>query len=197
MQVEVAIRKEGNSRARAMSITTRLTLPWLAVSRRAPPLHGMAERRVGRACSPRVPWPGWASVVTMVLLQLGFLEAAVRARPRASYDQFDFDVVLISPRYEQLYDAGTFPAEPPATGRGPGRRSWTPGRSTSLSRCGRCPPSPLVPERDGHQAPGVRQTPVPPVSAGVRAPCSGQVSCWRSVSTWRSNPFRDPILRLG
>jgi len=46
----------------------------------------------------------------MVLLQLGFLEA-VRITAANNYEQLDFDVVLLSPRYEQFYAAGMFPLE--------------------------------------------------------------------------------------
>jgi putative ABC transport system permease protein len=49
---------------------------------------------------------GVGFVVTMVLLQLGFLQA-VRDTATNLYDTLDFDVALISPVYLQLYDAGT------------------------------------------------------------------------------------------
>lgn len=53
---------------------------------------------------------GIGFVVTMVLLQLGFLQA-VRDTATTLYDTLDFNVALVSPRYEQLYNAGTVPVE--------------------------------------------------------------------------------------
>src|SRR4051812_48814812 len=53
---------------------------------------------------------GVGFVVTMVLLQLGFLQA-VRDTATNLYDRLDFDVALVSPQYQQLYDAGTLPQE--------------------------------------------------------------------------------------
>ena len=53
---------------------------------------------------------GVAFSLTMVLLQLGFLEA-VKITASNNFDQLDFDVVLISPRYEQFYAPGVFPLE--------------------------------------------------------------------------------------
>ena len=46
----------------------------------------------------------------MVLLQLGFLEA-VKITASNNFDQLDFDIVLLSPRYEQFYAPGAFPLE--------------------------------------------------------------------------------------
>ena len=46
----------------------------------------------------------------MVLLQLGFLEA-VKITAANNFDQVNFDIVLLSPRYEQFYAAGFFPLE--------------------------------------------------------------------------------------
>src|SRR5947209_20315062 len=53
---------------------------------------------------------GVGFVVTMVLLQLGFLQA-VRDTATNLYDRLDFDVALVSPQYQQLYDPGTLPRE--------------------------------------------------------------------------------------
>ncbi len=53
---------------------------------------------------------GVAFSLTMVLLQLGFLEA-VKITASNNFDQVDFDVVLLSPRYEQFYAPGAFPLE--------------------------------------------------------------------------------------
>jgi putative ABC transport system permease protein len=48
---------------------------------------------------------GVAFSLTMVLLQLGFLEA-VKITATNNFEQLDFDVVLLSPRYEQFYGPG-------------------------------------------------------------------------------------------
>jgi putative ABC transport system permease protein len=53
---------------------------------------------------------GVAFSLTMVLLQLGFLEA-VKITAANNFEQVDFDIVLLSPRYEQFYAAGFFPRE--------------------------------------------------------------------------------------
>src|SRR5207249_3107158 len=53
---------------------------------------------------------GVAFSLTMVLLQLGFLEA-VKITAANNFDQIDFDIVLLSPRYEQFYASGFFPLE--------------------------------------------------------------------------------------
>ena len=53
---------------------------------------------------------GVAFSLTMVLLQLGFLEA-VSITAANNFDQADFDIVLISPRYEQFYAPGFFPLD--------------------------------------------------------------------------------------
>jgi putative ABC transport system permease protein len=46
--------------------------------------------------------------ITLVLLQLGFLEA-VRITATTVFDQLDFDVALLSPQYEQFFGPGSFP----------------------------------------------------------------------------------------
>jgi putative ABC transport system permease protein len=51
---------------------------------------------------------GVAFSITLVLLQLGFLEA-VRITARTVFDQLDFDVALLSPQYEQFFGPGSFP----------------------------------------------------------------------------------------
>ena len=53
---------------------------------------------------------GAAFSLTMVLLQLGFLQA-VRITATNNFDQLDFDVVLLSSRYEQFYAPGFLPKE--------------------------------------------------------------------------------------
>jgi putative ABC transport system permease protein len=51
---------------------------------------------------------GVAFSITLVLLQLGFLEA-VRITATTVFDQLDFDVALLSPQYEQFFGPGSFP----------------------------------------------------------------------------------------
>jgi putative ABC transport system permease protein len=51
---------------------------------------------------------GVAFSLTMVLLQLGFLEA-VKITASNNFEQVDFDIVLLSPRYEQFYAPGLIP----------------------------------------------------------------------------------------
>jgi len=53
---------------------------------------------------------GAAFALTMVLLQLGFLEA-VEITAVNNFDQLDFDVILLSSRYEQFYAPGFLPME--------------------------------------------------------------------------------------
>jgi putative ABC transport system permease protein len=53
---------------------------------------------------------GVAFSITLVLLQLGFLEA-VRITATTVFDQLDFDVALLSPQYEQFFGPGSFPLQ--------------------------------------------------------------------------------------
>jgi putative ABC transport system permease protein len=53
---------------------------------------------------------GMGFALTMVLLQLGFLNA-VGITATNLYDLLNFDVILIAPDYDMLYDAGTIPRE--------------------------------------------------------------------------------------
>jgi putative ABC transport system permease protein len=132
---------------------------------------------------------GVGFVVTMVLLQLGFLEA-VRSTATSLYDQLDFDVALISPRYEQLYDAWTFPDE---------RLRQAEGLETVVDAqpmhvvfaMWRCPPSPLEPGRAGAGAPGGSHTSRPP-SAGAPRPVRRRELLAIGIDLER-NPFREPI----
>ena len=63
----------------------------------------------------------------MVLLQLGFLEA-VKITATNNFEHLDFDIVLLSPRYEQFYAAGFFPLD----------RLTERGMSRAWSRLRRC-----------------------------------------------------------
>ena len=80
----------------------------------ARPASALRRWRCG-TCGPRgarslIAIAGIGFATVMVLLQLGFLEA-VRFTASINYDQLDFDVVLVSPEFEQFYDPGTFPRE--------------------------------------------------------------------------------------
>ena len=65
---------------------------------------------------------GVAFAVTMVLLQLGFYEA-VRITATNLYDQFDFDIVLLAPTYDQFYAPGRIPLRAAPAGPVAGDRS--------------------------------------------------------------------------
>ena len=53
---------------------------------------------------------GISFALTMVLLQLGFF-GAVKITATTIYNQLDFDIIILSPEYAQLFDAGTIPSE--------------------------------------------------------------------------------------
>ena len=80
---------------------TRL-LNWL----RTPPLAFRNVIHGGRRSLAAIS--GLAFALTMVLLQLGFL-GAVKITATNNFEQLDFDILLLSPRYEQFYAPGTFP----------------------------------------------------------------------------------------
>jgi putative ABC transport system permease protein len=53
---------------------------------------------------------GMSSSLTLVLLQLGFLNA-VRVTSTNLFDRLDFDLVLTAPTYDTMYDTGFLPRE--------------------------------------------------------------------------------------
>ena len=73
---------------------------------RTPPLALRNVAHGGRRSLAAIS--GVAFSLTMVLLQLGFLEA-VKITAANNFEQIDFDIVLLSPRYEQFYAPGFFP----------------------------------------------------------------------------------------
>jgi putative ABC transport system permease protein len=77
-------------------------LAWL----RTPPLAVRNVQHGGARSLLAIAGVGFS--ITLVLLQLGFLEA-VRITARMVYDQIEFDVVLLSPQYEQFFGPGEFP----------------------------------------------------------------------------------------
>jgi putative ABC transport system permease protein len=83
----------------------RLVSP-LMVRLHAPPIAVRNVLTAWRRSAVAIFGMGFA--VVMVLLQLGFLQA-VRITAAVNYDQLDFDLVLVSPDFEQFYDPGSFP----------------------------------------------------------------------------------------
>jgi putative ABC transport system permease protein len=169
-----------------MSLVKHPTHRW-PVALRTPPLAWRNFERGGARSLAAVAGVGF--VVTMVLLQLGFLEA-VRSTATSLYDQLEFEVALISPRYEQLYDAGIFPAE--RLRQAEGLESVVDARPLHVAfAMWRCPPSPLAQERDEDGTPGLRHTPLPP-SAGRPRPVQRRELLAIGIDLER-NPFREPI----
>ena len=75
---------------------------------RTPPLALRNVRHGGARSLAAIA--GITFVVVMVLLQLGFF-GAVRSTATNLYDQLDFDVALVSPVYDTVYDTGALPRE--------------------------------------------------------------------------------------
>jgi putative ABC transport system permease protein len=132
---------------------------------------------------------GVVFVVTMVLLQLGFLEA-VRNTAVTLYDQLDFDVALVSPRYDQLYDAGTFPAERLRQAEGP--ETVVDARPLyAVFAMWRCPPSEFDPAASRPRPPGDASLPAP-LAPGRTRPVLRRELLAIGIDLDR-NPFREPI----
>ena len=165
---------------------TKLLAPLLAGSR-TPPL---ALRNVTRGeARTLAAMAGVGFVVTMVLLQLGFLEA-VRGTATSLYDQLEFDVALVSPRYEQLYDAGTFPAE--RLRQAEGLETVVDARPLyAIFAMWRCPPSDLDPGTSRPRPPG--DAPPPAREApGRPRPVLRRELLAIGIDPDR-DPFREPI----
>lgn len=75
---------------------------------RTPPLALRNVRHGGARSLAAVA--GIVFVVVMVLLQLGFY-GAVESTATNLYDELDFDIALVAPQYDQLYDTGAIPRE--------------------------------------------------------------------------------------
>jgi putative ABC transport system permease protein len=83
-------------------------LEWLSERRQRPPL---ALRNVlDHPARSAIAIVGMGFAVVMVLLQLGFLEA-VRVTARTNYSDIAFDLVLVSPDFDQFFDPGSFPRD--------------------------------------------------------------------------------------
>jgi len=98
---------------------------------------------------------GAAFSLTMVLLQLGFLQA-VRITATNNFEQLDFDVVLLSSRYEQFYAPGFLPLERLRQARNVGSVTSATPLYASFGLW-RCPPYPLdqsPAEADSETSPG-------------------------------------------
>jgi putative ABC transport system permease protein len=131
--------------------------------------------------------------ITLVLLQLGFLEA-VRITATTVFDQLDFDVALLSPEYEQFFGPGSFPvtrlseaeSDPEVVAARP---------LYALMNFWRCPPFPV-------DSPTGEGTPAPPRQLGVverwwlgsRRPRPLQIRELLVLGVDLENdPFREPI----
>jgi putative ABC transport system permease protein len=165
---------------------TNLLSPLLA-GPRIPPLALRNVLRGGARTLAAVAGVGF--VVTMVLLQLGFLEA-VRGTATSLFDQLDFDAALVSPRYEQLYDAGTFPAQ--RLRKAEELDTVVDARPLyAVFAMWRCPPSTLDPSTSRPRPPGDTSK-VAPSAPGRPRPVLRRELLAIGIDPDR-NPFRDPI----
>ncbi|MDG3006537.1 FtsX-like permease family protein [Paludisphaera mucosa] len=122
---------------------------WLGLKN--PPLAWRNVAHGGRRSFAAIS--GAAFSLTMVLLQLGFLQA-VRITATNNFDVLDFDVLLTSSRFEQFYAPGFLPLERLRQAKGvDGVESATPLYATFA--LWRCPPNPLdAPPDDSAPRPG-------------------------------------------
>jgi putative ABC transport system permease protein len=131
--------------------------------------------------------------ITLVLLQLGFLEA-VRITATTVFDQLDFDVALISPQYEQFFGPGSFPRERlREAGSEPGVVEVRP--LYALMSFWRCPPYPVDSPRDAaHSGGGKDAGAFRRWWLGDRRPRPLQIRELLVLGIdLDRNPFRDPI----
>ncbi len=134
---------------------------------------------------------GVAFSLTMVLLQLGFLEA-VKITAANNFEQVDFDIVLLSPRYEQFYAAGFFPQDRLTQARDvAGVVRAAPMYATfNLWRCPAYPVSESQPKRDVEASPG----PIERWLWGARLPRPLQRrELFVMGIDLDKNPFQEPI----
>jgi putative ABC transport system permease protein len=134
---------------------------------------------------------GVAFSLTMVLLQLGFLEA-VKITAANNFEQVDFDIVLLSPRYEQFYAAGFFPRERLTQARTAAAvLGAAPMYATfNLWRCPAYPESRSGSDRDGEPSPG----PLERWLRGARLPRPLQRrELFVMGINLDENPFQEPV----
>ncbi|WP_165233951.1 FtsX-like permease family protein [Aquisphaera insulae] len=167
-----------------------LRIPW-----RTPPLALRNVVHGGRRSLAAIS--GVAFSLTMVLLQLGFLQA-VRITARNNYEILDFDAVLVSPYYEQFYASGFIPLDRLTEARSvPGVVAAAPLYATF--RLWRCPGLPPDDSTDPHPAPTDLE-PRPTAATlgrwfrggGGSRPLQRRELFVLGVDLDR-NPFRDPI----
>ena len=163
-----------------MPLTSRLRTPPLALRNVA---HG--GKRSLAAIS------GVAFSLTMVLLQLGFLEA-VKITATNNFEQLDFDIVLLSPRYEQFYAAGFFPLDRLTQARGVATVVWAAPLYTTFNlwRCPAYPVGQSQADQDVEPSPG-------PIErwlwgAGLSRPLQRRELFVMGIDLDK-NPFHEPI----
>jgi putative ABC transport system permease protein len=131
--------------------------------------------------------------ITLVLLQLGFLEA-VRITATTVFDQLDFDVVLLSPQYEQFFGPGSFPRARLGDARSePGVVEARP--FSALMSFWRCPPYPVdSPRAPAHPGHGEEIGALQSWWLGDRRPRPLQLRELLVIGIdLERNPFREPI----
>jgi len=135
---------------------------------------------------------GAAFSLTMVLLQLGFLQA-VRITATNNFEQLDFDVVLLASRYEQFYAPGFLPLERLRQARGVESVVSAAPLYASFALW-RCPPFPLdqsldAPESESQPGPVSRWL----AGSRVRRPLHRRELFVMGFDVDKP-PFRPPIL---
>jgi len=131
--------------------------------------------------------------ITLVLLQLGFLQA-VRITATTVFDELEFDVVLLSPQYEQFFGPGYFPIRRLKDAESePGVIAARP--LYAQMAFWRCPPYPIESERSRSPEPAIEDiTPLERWWLGSRRPRPLQLRELLVLGVdLEHNPFRDPI----
>ena len=134
---------------------------------------------------------GVAFSLTMVLLQLGFLQA-VKITATNNFEQVDFDIVLLSPRYEQFYAPGFFPLDRLTQASSTGEVTWAAPMYATFELW-RCPAYPVGETRDETQA-ELSAGPITRWLRGARLPRPLQRRELFVLGVdLEKNPFREPI----
>ncbi len=133
---------------------------------------------------------GIAFVVTMVLLQLGFY-GAVKRTAKNLFDELEFDIALISPYYDQIYDAGMIPIDRLRLAREvEGVAEVKP--LYLVFAMWRCPPDPSVSDEDTH--PGGSEGGLRGLNPFAFKPRTLQLRELLAIGIdLDKNPFRDPV----